>query len=88
MMNDMFCVALQYNGPPENVAKYKYRVKLVNKDNGEGVTEMHVTISVDENLDDVFDSENFGKLQFDVVNRPETEEGDLNFQLEILKVNN
>jgi E3 ubiquitin-protein ligase SIAH1 len=86
IMNDMFCVAVQYIGSHENAAKYQYRVKLVNKDNTEGVTKMHLTRSFGEDLDDVFESQNCGKLQFDVVNGPETEEGDLKFKLEILKV--
>ena len=88
MMNDMLCVAVQYIGQPENAAKYQYRVKLVNNDNTEGVTVMQLTRSFDENLDDVFKSDNCGKLHFDVVNPPETEEVDLKFKLEILKVGN
>jgi len=84
MMNDKFCVAVQYIGPPENAAKYKYRVKQVNEDNTEGVTVMHFARSFDENLDDIFNSENCGKLHFDV-NLLETEEDDLQFKLEILK---
>ena len=88
MMEDKFCVAVQYIGPPENAAKYQYRVKLVNKDNTEGVTEMHLTGSFYENLDDVFKSENSWKLHFDVVSRLQTQEGDLKFKLEILKVSN
>jgi E3 ubiquitin-protein ligase SIAH1 len=88
IMNDMFCVAVQYIGPPENAAKYQYRVKLVNKDNTEDVTKMHLTRSFDENLEDVFKSENCWKLHFDVVNRPETQEGDLKFKLEMLKIDN
>ena len=88
IMNDMFCVAVQYIGPHENAAKYQYRVKLVNKENTEGVTKMHLTRSFDENLEDVFKSGNCWKLHFDVVNHPETQEGDLKFMLEILKVDN
>jgi hypothetical protein len=53
-MNDMSGGGVQYIVPRENAAKYKYRVKLVNKDNTESVTEMHLTRSFDENLDDVF----------------------------------
>ena len=88
IMNDMFCVAVQYIGPHENAAKYQYRVKLVNKDNTDVVTKMHLTRSFDENLEDVFKSGNCWKLHFDVVNHPETQEGDLKFKLEILKVDN
>jgi len=67
-MNGMFYVVVQYIGPPENAAKYQYRVKLVNKENTEGVTKMHLTRSFDENLEDVFKSGNCWKLHFDVVN--------------------
>ena len=85
MMNDTFCVAVQYIGPPENAAKYKYKVKSVKKNNMDGVTVVHFTSSFDEDLDDIFNSENCGKLHFDDVNCPETQEGDLKFKLEILK---
>jgi hypothetical protein len=87
-MDDMFCVAVQHIGSPENAAKYQYKVKLVNKDNTEGVTVTHLTRSFSEDLDDVFKSEKCGKLHFDVVNRPETQEGDLKFKLAILNVGN
>jgi len=86
MMNDMFCVFVHYIGPPENAAKFQYRVTLVNKDNTEGVAEIHLTSSFDEDLDDVFKSENCWKLHFDAVSRLQTQEGDLKFKLELLKV--
>jgi hypothetical protein len=86
--NGMFYVVVQYIGPPDNAAKYKYKVKFVNKDNTEGVTVMHLAIRFDEEFDDVFKSGNCGKLHFDVVSRLKTKEGDLKFKLEILKVGN
>jgi hypothetical protein len=88
MMNDMFCVAVQYIGQPENAVKYQYTVKLVNEDDTEDVTVMHLTRIFNENLDDIFKSENCWKLHYDVVSRLQTEEGDMNFKLEILKVGN
>jgi E3 ubiquitin-protein ligase SIAH1 len=88
VINNIPCVVVQYIGPPDKAAKYQYKVKLVNKDNTEGVAVMHLTRSFDEYLDDVFHSENCGKLQFDEVNRPEAQKGDLKFKLEILKVGN
>ena len=88
MMNDMFYVVVQYIGQPENAAKYQYRVKSVNKVNTEGVTDIHLARSFNENLDEVFKSENCWKLHFDVVSSLQTQEGDLKFRLEILKVGN
>ena len=51
--DDMFYVGVQYIGPPENAAKYKYRVKFVNGNNTEGVTVMHLTRSFGEVVDDI-----------------------------------
>ena len=86
--NDMFYVVVRYIGPPENAAKYKYKVKFVNKDDTEGVTVMNLTRSSNENLDDVFKSGNCGKLHYDVVNRLTTQKACIKFKLEILKVGN
>jgi hypothetical protein len=88
VMDDMLCVAVLYIGQPENAAKYQYKVKFFDKDNTEGVTMMHLTRSFDENLDEVFTSENCGKLHFDVEDRPETWFDNLKFKLKILKVDN
>jgi len=79
-------VVVQYIGPAENAAKYKYRVEFVNKDDTEGVTVMHLTRSADENLRDVHTSGNCGKLHYDVVFRLRDEEGYLNFKVEIIGV--
>ena len=54
----MFYVVVQCAGPPENAAKYQYKVKFVNNDNTEGVSVTHLTIRFDENLDDIFQSGN------------------------------
>ena len=82
MSND----AVQYIGTPENAVKYKYKVKFVNGNNTEGFTVMHMTRSFDEVVDDIFKSGNCGKLHYDVVNRLQTQKGDLKFKLEILRV--
>ena len=79
---------MQYIGPPENAAKYKYKVEFVNTVNTEGVTLMLLTRSFDENLDYVLKSENRGKLHFDVVNRLKTQKARIKLKLEILKVCN
>jgi len=78
-------VVVQYIGPAENAAKYKYRVKFVNKDGTEGVTVMHLTGSADENLGDIYRSGNCGKLNLDVVLRLR-DEGYLNFNVDIIRV--
>jgi hypothetical protein len=84
----MIYVIVQYIGPPENAAKYKYKVEFVNKDETEGVAVMHLTRSSGENLDDIFKSGNCGKLAYDVVSRLKSEENYVKFKLEILKVGN
>jgi hypothetical protein len=79
---------VQYIGPPENAAKYKYKVEFVNTVNTEGVTLMLLTRSFDENLDYVLKSENRGKLHFDGVNRLKTQKARIKLKLAILKVCN
>ena len=86
VMNGVFYVAVQYTGPPHNAANYKYKVKFVNADNTEGVTVMHLTTCFGEDLSDIFASGNCGKLHYDVVSRLKSNEGDLKFKLEILRV--
>jgi E3 ubiquitin-protein ligase SIAH1 len=84
--SDTLHAVLQYIGPAENAAKYKYEVKFVNWDDTEGVTVMHLTRSFDENLDDIFKSGNCGKLHYDVVRRLGIKEGVLKFKGEIFRV--
>jgi E3 ubiquitin-protein ligase SIAH1 len=84
--NDTLYAVLLYVGPAENAAKYKYKVKFVNKDETESVTVMHLTRSFDEKLDDVFNSGNCGKLHYDVVSRLRDKMSKLMFKIEILKV--
>ena len=86
MRNGTFYVVVQYIGPPDNAAKYKYKVKFVNKNNTDGITVMHLTRSFLEHVGDSFNSGNCGKLHYDVVSRLKTREGDLKFKLAILKV--
>jgi len=82
----MFCLVVQYIGPPENAAKYKFKVEFINEDNTEGVTVMHLTRSFDEDLDDIFKSGNCAKLQGDVVSRLKSQDVELKFKLDILRV--
>jgi len=84
--DDTFYAVLQYIGPAENAAKYKYKVKLIDKDNTESVTVMHLTRSFDENLDDIFKAGNCVKVHYDVVRRLGTEEGGLKFKTRIFRV--
>lgn len=83
--NDTFYAVVQYVGPSENAAKYKYNIVFVNSDNTQGVAVMHLTRSFGENSDDIFKSGNCGKLHYDVVRRLGTKEGDLKFKIEILR---
>nr|AGM32464.1 E3 ubiquitin-protein ligase siah-1 [Coptotermes formosanus] len=64
---------VQYIGPAENAAKYKYKVEFVNTDNTEGATVMHLSSSFAENFDDIFRSGNCGKLQIDRLSRLKNE---------------
>jgi len=84
--NNTLYVVVLYVGPAENAAKYKYKVKFVNKDDTVSIAVMHLTRSFDENLDDIFRSGNCLKLHYDVVNRLATKESGLKFQTEIFRV--
>jgi len=84
----MFYAVVQYIGPPENAAKYKYRVEFVNTDNTEGVTVTHLARSFGENLYDIFKAGNCVKLHYDVVSRLKTQKSYIKLKLEILKVGN
>ena len=84
--SDTLYAVLMYIGPAENAAKYKYKVKFVNKDDTESVTVMHLTRSFDENLDVVFKSGNCVKLHYDVVSRLETKERVLRYKTVIFRV--
>jgi len=85
-LDNTFAVAVQYIGPPEKAAKYKYRVEFVNTDNTEGVRVMHLTISFLEHVRDVFDKGNCAKVLYGVLSRLINLEGNLKFKLEILRV--
>jgi hypothetical protein len=84
--DDVFYAVLQYVGPPENAAKYKYKVMFYNQENTESVTIMHMTRSLAENLDDIFRSSNCGKLHYDVVSRLRDKERNLHLKFKILRV--
>jgi hypothetical protein len=84
--SDTLYAVLLYIGPAENAAKYKYKVKFVNKDYTEAVTVMRLTRSFDEQLDDIFRSGNCVKLHYDVVSRLETKERVLKYKTEIFRV--
>jgi len=86
--SDMIYVVVQYIGPPENAAKYKYKVEFVNKNDTEGASVMHLTRSFQEPVGDIFKSGNCGKLPYDVVSRLKSEENYIQFKLEILIVGN
>jgi len=59
---DNLCTVLQYIGPAENAAKYKYRVDYVNADNTGSVTVMHLARSFHENFEDIFKAGNCVKV--------------------------
>jgi hypothetical protein len=82
----IFYAVLLYVGPPENAAKCKYKVEFVNQDDTEGVTVMHLTNSSGENLDELYNSGNCGKLHYDVVSRLKDENDNLKYKLEIIRI--
>ena len=84
----IFYIVLLYVGPSENAAEYKYKVEFVNKDDTEGVTVMHLTRSSDENLEDLYNSCNCGKLHSGVVSGLKDKNGNLKFKMEIIKIGN
>jgi hypothetical protein len=86
--DNIFYAVLLYVGPPENVAKYKYKVEFVNEDKTESVTVMHLTRSCNEDLGNVFKSGNCVKLHYDVVSRLRDKEGNVKYKLEIIRVGN
>jgi hypothetical protein len=77
---------LQYIGPSENVTNYQYKFTFVNKGNTESVTVKLLTRSLHENLYDIFNSGNLGKLHYDVVSRLATKDDGLKFKIEIFRV--
>jgi hypothetical protein len=85
-VDGMLGVVVLYIGPPDNAAKYKYKVEFANTDNTEGITVMHLTKSFIEDVNDIFQSGNCGKLHNDVVRRLATQEGALKCKVEILRV--
>ena len=96
-LNEVFCLTfqtnyvtlyavLQYVGPSDNAAKYKYKVEFINTDNTDSVTVMHLTKSFDEKLGEIIKSGNCGKVQYDVVRRLVTKGGRLKFTTEIFRV--
>jgi len=86
--SDIFYTVLLYVGPPENAAKYKYKVEFVNKNDTEGVTVMHLTRSCNENWGQLYDSCKCGKLHYDMVSRLKDEKENLKFKMEIIKIGN
>jgi E3 ubiquitin-protein ligase SIAH1 len=86
--HDIFYAVVLYVGPVGNAAKYKYKVEFVDEDDTEGVTIMHLTRFCYEDLDDVYNSGNCGKLHYDVVSRLKDKEGNVKFKLEIIRVGN
>jgi E3 ubiquitin-protein ligase SIAH1 len=82
--SNTFYAVLQYIGPAENAAKYRYKVEFVNKDKTEGLTVMHLTRSFAENLGDIFKSGNCGKLQFDRLSRLGDGRSRVRYTMEIL----
>ena len=79
---------MQYIGPSDSRAEYKYKVKFVNTDHTEGVGMMYLSRSFGENLDDIFKARNCGKLHYDVLRRLTSQDAYMKFKLEILKVGN
>jgi hypothetical protein len=86
--NAMIYVVVEYIGPAENAAKYKYKVEFVDKNETQGITVKHLTRSFLEHVRDKFESGNCWKLPYDMVSRLKSEENYITFKLEILRFGN
>jgi hypothetical protein len=84
--SDTLYAVLLYIGPSENAAKYKYKFAFVNDDDTVGVTVMNLTRSFDEELEDIIESGNCGKVHYDVVSRLENKESGLKCKTKIFRV--
>jgi hypothetical protein len=85
---NIFHADILYVGPPENAAKYKYRVEFVNKDNTEGVTVMRFTGNSKVLLPVLCRPGDGVKLHYDEVKRLTDKKCNLKFKLDIIKVGN
>jgi hypothetical protein len=84
--NGVFYVVLQYIGPAENAAKYKYNVEFVTKDNTKTVPTMHLARSFDEECDKILESQGCWKLHSDVLGIHGTRQRRLKYKLQIFEV--
>ncbi|PSN35350.1 hypothetical protein C0J52_22156 [Blattella germanica] len=84
--NGALYATLQYIGPSENAAKFRYKVIFVNKANTECITFSQAARGISENLEDIFNSGNCVKLHYDIASRFVNDNEDLYIGMEIFKM--
>jgi hypothetical protein len=82
----IFYSVLQYIGPADFAAKYRYRVEFFNKDHTESFVITHLVRSFLEDLDEVRNSGNCVKLYDDQFKRFKNEESEVPFSLKLQKI--
>jgi hypothetical protein len=83
--NDNLYGVLQYIGPKQNSAKFRYKVLFDNKTDAESISICHVTRSFEECMDDIENTGKCIKLHFDVVKNFVNMKNNLKFQMEIFR---
>lgn len=83
--NDSLYGVLQYIGPSENSAKFKYKITFDNKNDAGSISISHVVRSFGESMDDIRKIGRCVKLHFDVVKTFVNMKNNLKFQMEIFR---
>lgn len=81
-----YYLAVTYVGKPENASKYGYKISFKKSESIESITVCHVSRSVNEELNKIFESGNCFKLPYDLLKRYVTRDGQLRYKLEIFEV--
>lgn len=83
--NGNFWGVLQYIGPKENAAKFRYKVTFDNNNDAGSITICQVTRSFEESMDDIRDTGKCIKLHYEVVKNFVNSKNNLKFQMEIFR---
>ena len=83
-MNNYY-IAVRYVGTSENASKYGYRISFTKVDDVESIAVCHVTHSVSEDLDQIYESGNCFNLPLVVLKRFVTHDANLPYKLKIFK---
>jgi hypothetical protein len=83
--NGNFWGVLQYIGPKENAAKFRYKIVFDSNDDSGSITVCHVTRSFEESMDDIRGTGKCIKLHYDVVKNFVNAKNNLKFHMEIFR---